>query len=74
MKTDPDDCAFPKSNWPPQDGLTKREFFVAMAMGGLCALSGMSFHELNDQAIVIADETLAAMNRAGEPNNAKELK
>ena len=83
--TNNDDAVFAKSAYmtdggsfyPGQDGLTKREYFAAMAMSGLmagCTLSQNSrgYFGYNDNivastAVEMADKLIAELNK--EPDN-----
>lgn len=52
-------------------GLTKREYFAAMAMQGLCAGyfdNHYSIGHIKDAAIEIADALLEEMERTNEPD------
>lgn len=51
-------------------GLTKREYFAAMALQGLCAHSG-DYHapeHLASDAVMFADAVLAELERTNEPD------
>lgn len=72
MNTKPTDAAFAKAAFyhpdggvdSPQEGLTKREYFAAMAMQGL-ASSGNFFlsTELVETSVEIADLLIEALNK-----------
>lgn len=60
--------AFPSGDFPghePTRGLTKREYFIARAMQGLCAQGIPGSHNLPKNiartAVEVADETLALL-------------
>ncbi len=53
-------AAFPACDPPYAAGLTKREYFVAAAMAGLCADSNMT-DQIPQTAIKIADAVLQAL-------------
>ena len=51
---------------PSQDGLTKREYFAAMALQGICCNVdnfGNSEYELARAAVTMADELIKALNK-----------
>jgi len=62
-------CGLPSETTYYQ-GLTKREHFAAMAMQGLCAntyaIEKLSTRELGREAIFVADETLAELEKTNE--------
>ena len=62
MMTNADKTAFPGISAPFTDGLSKREFFCAMALSGLCA-SNMARGDIADRAIQLADETLTQLEK-----------
>lgn len=61
----PNDMAFPCPD--SQSGLTKREFFAAMAMQGLCANSVPGGHHefefLTKEAVKYADSLITQLNK-----------
>ncbi len=59
--------AFPKrADGAPQTGLTKREYFAAMAMQGLASVEGNIEHMAHD-AVKIADALLAELEKTEKP-------
>lgn len=60
MKTEPNDPASPIKQWD-WIGLTKREYFAAMAMMGILA-DGCSVHELSEAACVAVEAADALIN------------
>ncbi len=66
MKIEPNVPAFPIVNdgHIQYDGLTKREYFAAMAMQGLIASNDkINFDEAADFAVEHADELIARLNK-----------
>jgi hypothetical protein len=69
--TDPDDSAFPDE--AGSCGLSKREYFAAMAMQGflsLCASDKTKYLEpsmLSHDAIALADALIAELNKEAKP-------
>lgn len=63
--TDSDSDAFPSGN---SSGVTKREYFAAMAMQGLCANSIPGNQHLPDnlsrEAVCYADALIAELNKS----------
>jgi len=52
----------------PQEGLTKREYFAAMAMQGIISTTNMGFNHLKDgriakEAVILADALINALNQ-----------
>jgi hypothetical protein len=47
-------------------GLTKREYFAALAMQGLCADPGVTIAETVDVAIKVADALIEQLNKPKE--------
>jgi hypothetical protein len=81
--TEPSDPAFPfDDKW---DGLSKREYFAAMALQGFIAnpawltpdlqaaieAKGESFASLS---VAVADELIDALNKAASPDESKEAR
>lgn len=78
MKTEPNDFAYATpeagtdsfSTWQGQTGLTKREYFMAMAIQGLCANTNYSPNEIkngacvdiSEAAIYVVDAAINALN------------
>ncbi len=62
-----DEPAFPfkRVNGPDDFGLTKREYFAAMAMQGMLA-NGKAFSWLATEAVDHADALMAALERKPE--------
>jgi hypothetical protein len=61
MKTKPNDKAYPSPN---NDGLTKREYFAAMALQGILANEGSNHCLTNaEEAIYEADRLIEGLNR-----------
>ena len=68
-KTKPNDAAFAcATSWGHQEGLTKREYFAAMALQGLCANPNESgLFEVNAlRAVGMADTLIKELNRGKE--------
>lgn len=74
MTTDPNDCAFPINiTCPEYDvGLSKREYFAALAMQGMLANEGITNHAMGEDsptayiaklAVEEADELIKALNK-----------
>lgn len=72
MKTNPQDAAFPWVTTYPYGGfdrafgLTKREYFAALAMQGLVAApetSGWSWEELADRSVRSADALITELSK-----------
>ncbi len=80
MKINPNDGAFPPVRWPQRDwhpddvklweqygrcGLTKREYFAALAMQGLCANPNTELHYnvCAQYAIQYVDALIAELNK-----------
>jgi hypothetical protein len=66
--TNPNDCAFPADNKTHTDGgLTKREYFAAMAMQGLIANcyygTGIAVDTHTNEAVVLADALITSLNK-----------
>lgn len=49
--------------WETHGGLTKREYFAAMAMQGLLALEGYSFQGAAKDAVTAADALIAELEK-----------
>lgn len=64
-KTAPNVNAFPRmfGNDAPQDGLTKREYFAAMALQGLLAYSGYLQHDCVVRSVRLADQLIIELNK-----------
>lgn len=66
-KTAPNVNAFPRmfGNDAPNDGLTKREYFAAMAMQGLlaCPNSVNMAQDIAKGAIIMADQLIIELNK-----------
>ncbi len=60
--TNADKMAFPGTA-EMNDGLTKREWMAGMALQGLCAASLTALQDISDKAIMLADETLAKLEK-----------
>jgi hypothetical protein len=66
MKTDQNEPIYPEKDWAnvPTFGLTKREYFVAMAMQGLCALPiQLSINEITEFSVRVADALIVELNK-----------
>lgn len=68
MKTNPNDCAYPNEPYIESHarGLTKREYFAAMAMQGILANSEMGLDTqtwIADEAILQADALIEQLNK-----------
>lgn len=67
MSTEKDEAAFPlaltdREGWPNvSHGLTKREYFAAMAMQGFCACQGSWEEQTPQQSAVTAVECADAL-------------
>jgi hypothetical protein len=76
MTTVPSDKAFPSQPWlddygayhPGKSGLTKREYFAALAMMGLANDSNWVPIEIAQMSVSLADELIAALNAEGQAN------
>jgi hypothetical protein len=66
-KTAPSVNAFPRmfGNDAPQDGLTKREYFAAMALQGLLAFPNghNQFEDIVKGAVIVADQLIIELNK-----------
>jgi len=64
-KTAPNVNAFPRmfGNDAPKDGLTKREYFAAMALQGLLANSDHFPHDCVAQSVKMADQLIIELNK-----------
>ena len=67
-KTDKDDPVFPITDTSipgqPCFGLTKREYFAAMALQGICANDDLLLKgEIEKISVEIADDLILALNR-----------
>jgi hypothetical protein len=66
-KTAPNVNAFPRmfGNDAPQDGLTKREYFAAMAMQGLlaCPNNVNMAQDIAKGAVIVADQLIIELNK-----------
>jgi hypothetical protein len=47
----------------PQEGLTKREYFAAMAMQGLLSLGGVIYQSTVKSAVEYADDLIEELNK-----------
>lgn len=72
--TNPNDSVFPESELleggtvTTVSGLTKREYFAAMALNGLLSQED-DYHRLADiKAVEFADALIAALNEEGQAN------
>jgi hypothetical protein len=73
MKTNPNDSInleqHPVGGKIHNHGLTKREYFAAMAMQGLCAnlkelrAEGFRDHEIEEFAVIMANGLIAELNK-----------
>ena len=63
MKTKANDSIH-NSEQGPQDGLTNREYFAAMAMQGICANANerLARREVAEKAVLIADHLIQQLN------------
>jgi hypothetical protein len=65
--TQPSVNAFPRmfGNDAPQDGLTKREYFAAMALQGLLAFPNghTQFEDIAKGAVIAADQLIIELNK-----------
>lgn len=66
-KTAPNVNAFPRmfGNDAPNDGLTKREYFAAMAMQGLlaCPNNVNMAQDIAKGAVIVADQLIIELNK-----------
>jgi len=63
IKTKPFEPAFRYSDEYPQEGLTKREYFAAMALQGLIAHYGVDAIDYPAyRSVTIADELIKVLN------------
>lgn len=66
MRTKPSDSTHPILNGlrVPEFGLTKREYFAAMAMQGICANANerLARREVAEKAVLIADHLIQQLN------------
>jgi hypothetical protein len=64
MKTKPNDSAYPlqPEGYKPEWGLTKREYFAAVAMQALVSRSNLSIGHIAKQSIVLADALIQELN------------
>lgn len=64
--TDGNDQAFPlpeTAQWGRVEGLSKREYFAAKAMQGICAKYGTEFQRpTSREAVLYADALIEALN------------
>lgn len=78
--THPNDSAFAKPAFVseqgvvdhPQEGLTKREYFAAMAMQGYCGgeftgQSGKPHKDMAEWSVEMADSLIEALNKTKQP-------
>ena len=67
-KTEPNQAAFAYFNemnsW--QTGLTKREYFAALAMQGFASCTTLSFKQQTEYAVVSADMLIEELNKKAE--------
>ena len=63
-ETEPFDDAFPCS--AGQQGITKREYFAAMAMQGFCSNPELSIWTATTMAILTADNLIIKLNQRDE--------
>jgi len=62
-QTNADLAAFPASDPPYAAGVSKREYFTAMALQGLCAASHTAKSDIARNAVELADATLAELEK-----------
>ena len=64
-KTAPNVNAFPRmfGNDAPKDGLTKREYFAAVALQGLLAYSEYFPHDCVARSVKLADQLIIELNK-----------
>ena len=60
MKTKPNDKAYPSPN---NHGLTKREYFAAMALQGILANGGNNYYSTIEAALYEADRLIEGLNK-----------
>ena len=64
MSTKGSDCAFPFHGVP--EGLTKREYFAAMAMSGILATDEYAIEDAAERAVRQADALIIELNKTQE--------
>jgi hypothetical protein len=71
MKTEPNDSVnINKLGFPTKEGLTKREYFAALAMQGLCSQNENTkptagHYKLAKASVLMADTLISALNGEG---------
>jgi hypothetical protein len=63
MKTNPDDNAFQEGSFGKTNTLTKREYFAAMVLQGLCSLERIITVDKSELAVEIADKLIDELNK-----------
>lgn len=66
MKTDGNEPAFARpgdEQWLGAVGLTKREYFAAIILQGMCAQGGTHIHRTPQAAVSMADSLIDALNK-----------
>jgi len=63
MATDANSQAFPKGQYA-KEGLTKREYFAAQALNGLCANAGNNSEDDIRLSVELADKLIAKLNES----------
>ncbi len=61
--TNADKTAFPITDAHCGEGMTRREYFTAMALSGLCADSHTAKSDIARNAVELADATLAELEK-----------
>jgi len=76
--TNPTDRVFPSNGNVTYPGLTKREYFAAMALQGLCLrvspdyTTGECNSKLVQRSCLLADLLMLELNKAASPDESKE--
>jgi hypothetical protein len=70
QKTKPHEPAFNYHAGYPEEGLTKREYFAAMAMQGLLANGKYicNYKLLGEESVMFANALIEALNNTDNPN------
>lgn len=71
MSTNPNDSAFPSDDLDVDLGLTKREYFAAVALHGLLSKHHASGYGAAARAVEIADELIEHLQK-GTPTSFEE--
>ncbi len=65
MKTDPNEPIYPEKDWAnvPSFGLTKREYFAAMAMYGIASSGFLTSDSAAKASVQLADALINELNK-----------